>query len=84
VKLRSSTGGAEQYQLSDDSGAFSFRRLAGGSYTLNIDAGKDFEIVVETVDIVACTATRGLGNDCAGERHIKAQIESQSGQSRNH
>jgi tetratricopeptide (TPR) repeat protein len=53
VKLRSSTGGAEQYQLSDDTGAFSFRRLTGGSYTLNIDAGKDFEIVVETIDIVA-------------------------------
>ena len=53
VKLRSATGGAEQYQLSDDSGAFSFRRLIGGSYILNIDAGKDFEIVVEPVDIVA-------------------------------
>src|SRR6266542_2865343 len=37
VKLRSAIGGAEQYQLSDDSGSFTFRRLSGGSYTLTVD-----------------------------------------------
>jgi tetratricopeptide (TPR) repeat protein len=52
VKLRSAIGGAEQYQLSDDSGAFTFRRLSGGSYTLTVDAGKEYETSVETVDIV--------------------------------
>ena len=59
VKLRSATGGAEQYQMSDDSGAFAFRRLTGGTYTLNIDAGKDFDIIVEPVDIIAPAQRRG-------------------------
>ncbi len=59
VKLRPVTGGAEQYQLSDDSGAFSFRRLTGGSYTLIIDAGKDYEVTVESVDIIQPARRRG-------------------------
>ena len=59
VKLRSAIGGAEQYQLSDDSGAFSFRRLVGGSYTLTIDAGNDYEIAIETVDIIEPARRRG-------------------------
>ena len=59
VKLRSMVGGIEQFQLSDDSGAFSFRRLNGGSYTLTIDAGKEYETAVETVDIVEAPRRRG-------------------------
>ncbi|HSB08592.1 MAG TPA: tetratricopeptide repeat protein [Blastocatellia bacterium] len=59
VKLRSAIGGAEQYQLSDDSGAFSFRRLIGGTYTLTVDAGKEFETAIETVDIVEAPRRRG-------------------------
>lgn len=59
VKLRNSIGGAEQYQLSDDSGSFSFRRLIGGSYTLTVDAGKEYETANETVDIVEGPRRRG-------------------------
>jgi tetratricopeptide (TPR) repeat protein len=59
VKLRNAIGGAEQYQLSDDSGAFSFRRLIGGSYTLTVDAGKEYETAVETVDIIEAPRRRG-------------------------
>lgn len=59
VKLRSVIGGIEQFQLSDDSGAFSFRRLNGGTYTLTIDAGKDYETSVETVDIIEAPRRRG-------------------------
>lgn len=59
VKLRSSIGGAEQYQLSDDTGEFSFRRLKGGSYTLTVDAGKEYEPAVEVVDIVEAPRRRG-------------------------
>jgi Flp pilus assembly protein TadD len=59
VKLRSSIGGAEQFQLSDDSGAFSFRRLVGGTYTLTVDAGTEFEPAIETVDIVDAPRRRG-------------------------
>jgi tetratricopeptide (TPR) repeat protein len=51
VKLRSNFSG-EQFQYSDENGTFMFRRLAGGAYTVTIDAGKEFEIASETVDIV--------------------------------
>jgi Tfp pilus assembly protein PilF len=51
VKLRGLVG-AEQFTMSDDNGAFTFRRLKGGSYTLVIDAGSNFEIATETVDII--------------------------------
>ena len=59
IKLRSATGGAELFQMSDDSGSFSFRRLAGGSYTLTIDAGNEYEVAVETVDIIAPARRQG-------------------------
>jgi Tfp pilus assembly protein PilF len=50
VRLRSMNG--DQFVMSDDSGAFSFRRLKGGTYTLTVDAGSEFEIAYETVDII--------------------------------
>jgi Tfp pilus assembly protein PilF len=50
VRLRSLTG--DQFKMSDDSGAFSFMRLAGGTYTISVDAGSDYEIAYETVDII--------------------------------
>jgi len=50
VRLRSLTG--DQFKMSDDSGSFSFLRLQGGSYTLTIDAGNEFELAYETVDII--------------------------------
>ncbi|HXF38762.1 MAG TPA: tetratricopeptide repeat protein [Blastocatellia bacterium] len=59
VKLRNSIGGAEQYQLSDDSGSFSFRKLIGGSYTLIVDAGREYEAAVEVVDIIEAPRRRG-------------------------
>lgn len=49
----------EQFQISDDSGAFSFRRLRGGTYTVIIDAGGEFEIARENVDIIEPPRRRG-------------------------
>jgi len=51
VKLRSTVGDS-MFQLSDDSGVFTFRRLRGGTYTVTVDAGRDFEPASETVDII--------------------------------
>ncbi|HXU35130.1 MAG TPA: tetratricopeptide repeat protein [Blastocatellia bacterium] len=42
----------EQFQFSDDSGSFTFRRLQGGRYTVIVDAGRDYEIANESVDII--------------------------------
>jgi tetratricopeptide (TPR) repeat protein len=58
VKLTSLSSG-DQFLLSDDSGAFSFRRLQGGTYTIVVDAGKEWELAAETVDIVENPRRRG-------------------------
>jgi len=51
VKLSSLNSG-EMFMMSDDNGAFTFRRLRGGTYTVIVDAGDEFEKVSETVDII--------------------------------
>jgi Tfp pilus assembly protein PilF len=50
VKLSSVRGG-EAYTTTDDNGAFSFRRLPGGTYRVTIEAGAEYETASETVDI---------------------------------
>lgn len=50
VKLRGLS--MENFVMSDDTGAFSFRRLRDGSYTVIVDAGSDYEIATENVDII--------------------------------
>lgn len=52
IKIRlTSVSGADFSTTSDDSGAFTFRRLASGSYVLYVDAGSSFLPVTERVDI---------------------------------
>ncbi|MEW6131430.1 MAG: tetratricopeptide repeat protein [Acidobacteriota bacterium] len=51
VRLRSLVG-AEQFTLADENGAFTFRRLQGGSYVITVDAGNMFEMASERVDII--------------------------------
>jgi tetratricopeptide (TPR) repeat protein len=51
VRLRSMLG-VEQFTLTDDSGAFSFRRLQSGTYNITVDAGSEFEPATETVDMI--------------------------------
>lgn len=49
----------DQFQMSDDSGAFTFRRLQGGRYVIVVDAGSEFEIHTEAVDIIEPASRRG-------------------------
>ncbi|MGH9941597.1 MAG: tetratricopeptide repeat protein [Pyrinomonadaceae bacterium] len=51
VRLSSVRGG-ETSTMTDDNGSFTFRRLAGGTYHLTVEAGKEFEPAVETVDLI--------------------------------
>src|SRR5262245_17120071 len=51
VQLRSMYSG-EMFVFSDDIGAFTFRRLKAGTYTVIVDAGDEFEKASETVDII--------------------------------
>src|SRR5260370_20007737 len=41
VQLRSMNSG-EMFLMSDENGAFMFRRLRGGTYTVIVDAGEEF------------------------------------------
>lgn len=43
--------GAGLFTFTDDNGSFIFSRLAGGSYTVTVNAGDKYEAVTETVDI---------------------------------
>jgi Tfp pilus assembly protein PilF len=51
IKMSSVRGGASS-TMSNDNGAFAFRRLIDGTYHLEIDAGKEYETVDERVDII--------------------------------
>lgn len=52
VRVRlSGVRGGENSTLTDDNGAFTFRRLTAGSYTLTVEGGREFETASETVDV---------------------------------
>lgn len=52
VRVRLGGVRGESSVMSDDNGAFTFRRLTGGTYRLTIDAGAEFATANETVDII--------------------------------
>jgi Flp pilus assembly protein TadD len=57
VRLSSVRGG-ENSTLTDDNGAFTFRRLPGGTYTVTVEGGREFETATERVDILEGPAAR--------------------------
>ncbi len=57
VRLNTMTRG-DFITMTDNKGSFSFRKLATGTYTVVIDAEKDYEPVTERVDII----TRSVGS----------------------
>lgn len=52
VRVRLGGVRGESSVMSDDNGAFTFRRLNAGTYRLIVDAGKEFEPAGETIDII--------------------------------
>src|SRR5215469_8105880 len=58
VKL-TSVNSIEHFTYTDSNGAFTFRRISPGSYHVVIDAGKEFEPVNETVDIMSSGSSHG-------------------------
>lgn len=58
VKLTGLASG-EQFQMADDSGSFSFRRLQSGRYVVVVDAGSEFEVHSEAVDLIEPASRRG-------------------------
>jgi len=58
VKVRLRGLNTDSFLMSDDSGAFAFRRVGGGSYTITVDAGPEFEAASENVDIIEAPRRR--------------------------
>lgn len=52
LRVRVSGVGGERSTLTDDNGAFTFRRLSAGTYTLTVEGGREFETATETVDVL--------------------------------
>jgi len=60
LKVRmSGLSGGDFFTLTDDSGAFSFRRIGGGTYVVSLDGEKEYEPVNERVDIFDSSSSRG-------------------------
>lgn len=53
----------DAFTLSDEQGVFVFSRLPNGTYRLSIDAGKEYEVHYETVNILEPTRRRGDTNE---------------------
>lgn len=75
-RVRVKLGGVsrEASVMSDDNGAFTFRRVAGGTYRLTVEGGQEFETAFETVDIID-PANRNRGEH--GGQIISVQIHLQ-------
>lgn len=58
VKVRLRGLYTDNFMMSDDTGTFTFRRLVGGTYSVTIDAGGEFETVTENVDVIDATGRR--------------------------
>ena len=58
VRLNSLRGG-DFFTMSDDTGAFSFRRLAGGTYVVTVEGENEYEKVSEQVDVIDTVSSRG-------------------------
>ena len=60
VRLSSGTRGVDFFTRSDDTGAFAFRRIGGGTYMVVIEGDSEYETTHEQVDIFDSSgSTRG-------------------------
>jgi Flp pilus assembly protein TadD len=62
LKVRmGSIGFGEQFTMTDTNGHFRFGQLRGGTYTITLDGGSEFEPVRETVEIIEPSRRDGSG-----------------------
>jgi hypothetical protein len=70
----------ERFTYTNDSGAFTFAGLRGGSYSVTVDAGKEFETASEAVDIFEGDGGRGGGPAQAVNVRIELRAKSSAPQ----
>jgi tetratricopeptide (TPR) repeat protein len=59
IRVRLSSIRGDFSTLTDDNGAFSFRRLVAGNYTITVDAGKEYEPATESIEMFDASRRRG-------------------------
>lgn len=58
IRLNGIRGG-DFFTMTDDNGAFMFRRVVGGSYTVTIEGERNYEPVNEQVEVIDTVSSRG-------------------------
>lgn len=69
----------DAYTMTDSNGAFYFRRLAGGTYRVTVEAGQEYETASETVDILDATDPRRTGGGQTYTLQIQLQMKGAGG-----
>lgn len=75
VTLTSVGAGRDFFIYTDDSGAFTFRRLAGGTYTIVVDAGKEYLPARETVPIVEALRRGSSGETYTVQIQLQLKVD---------
>jgi Flp pilus assembly protein TadD len=65
----------ERFTFTNDSGAFTFAGLRGGSYTLTVEAGQEYETASESVDIFESDGGRAGGPAQAVSVRIELRVK---------
>ena len=76
IRISSVRGGASS-TMSNDNGSFVFRRLTDGTYHLTVDAGKEYEITDEKVDLID-TGTKRLGQTATVSIQLRPRTSANS------
>lgn len=71
-RVRLSSVRGETSTMTDDSGAFVFRRLAAGTYRLTVDGGREYDQATETVDLFDSGRT-GTGQTVTVQINLQAR-----------
>jgi len=78
VRVRLSGLRGDFFAQSDDTGAFSFRRVGAGTYVVTVEGGNEYETVREQVDVVDGTATRGSQSGRTFNLQIQLRLKAAS------
>lgn len=70
-KVRLSGLRGDFFTTSDDSGAFSFRRMASGTYVVTVEAESEYQSVSEQVDVIDAASGRGTNLGRNYNLHIR-------------
>lgn len=71
----------DSFTMSDDTGAFSFRRVGGGTYVVTVDGENDYETVREQVDVFDGASSRSTVSGRTYALQIQLRYKAATGKS---